>query len=265
MSVAFFRVTREWIFVSLFPSRCLSLCKYFVHENCLTCLITFCGTLTKHQIKGYFRAHFFAILHLNLLKTSLYQMADNCVKIKRWFCSLVACRFIFFFLELNGEALYVCLLTHRLTPTLWLPTEIKKSIFNHQKLIMRSRTWFYFLWGERGNVLLTTWGLVFSPKQKRGEITYFKPFSRHTCCDFGNHVYSLAHTTAPMQTFEIQFFRKREMSDVSSVGKCCLFYFTCIPVLPGRDTDINSGTVFHASLVKVCKPIPVSQETIGSQ
>lgn len=130
---------------------------------------------------------------------------------------------------------------------------------------MRSRTWFYFLWGERGNVLLTTWGLVFSPKQKRGEITYFKPFSRHTCCDFGNHVYSLAHTTAPMQTFEIQFFRKREMSDVSSVGKCCLFYFTCIPVLPGRDTDINSGTVFHASLVKVCKPIPVSQETIGSQ
>lgn len=104
--------------------------------------------------------------------------------------------------------MYVCLLTHRLTPTLWLPTEIKKSIFNHQKLIMRSRTWFYFLWGERGNVLLTTWGLVFSPKQKRGEITYFKPFSRHTCCDFGNHVYSLAYHSTYAELWNSIFQKK---------------------------------------------------------
>lgn len=85
---------RMIFFVSLFPSHCLSLCKYSVHANCLTCLITFCGTLTKHQIKGYFRAQFFAILHLSLLRTLLYQMADNRVKIKRQFCSLVARRFL---------------------------------------------------------------------------------------------------------------------------------------------------------------------------
>lgn len=105
-----------------------------------------------------------------------------------------------------------------------------------------------------------------SSPQSRNEVrSHTSNHSRDTPVVILETMFTLWHTTAPMQSFEIQFFRKREMSDVSSVGKCCLFYFTCIPVLPGRDTDINSGTVFHASLVKVCKPIPVSQETIGSQ
>lgn len=44
-----------------------------------------------------------------------------------------------------------------------------------------------------------------------------------------------------------------------------LFVLLNLYTSPGRDTDVNSGAVFQAFLVKARKPIPVSQETSGSQ
>jgi len=67
-----------------------------------------------------------------------------------------------------------------------------------------------------------------------------------------------------MQGIATWFFRGGEISDSSLVGKGNLFYLN-IYTSPGRDRDVNSSSVFHAFLIGDHKPIPVSQETTGSQ
>lgn len=88
----------------------------------------------------------------------------------------------------------LCLLINSLTSLLWLPTGLNTFfIFNPQNPIARSRTWSYCLWGQRENVALATWGLVFSQKQKWGELLHFEPFSWHKCRDFGTSLSFLPH------------------------------------------------------------------------
>lgn len=102
-----------------------------------------------------------------------------------------------------------------------------------------------------------------SPKSRNGMNLYTSDHSPDICNDFGICLSFLPHHST-YEGFAVHFFREGEISDASLVCKGNLFYLN-LYTSSGKDRDVNSSFVFHAFLSGAHKPIPVSQETTGSQ